>query len=176
MKRLMIEPVPDCHPMIGSWLGAIEDCRSLTQLCLEGVSAGALDWSYSCSPHTIGTLLYHIAAIEADWLLVEVLESGFPPEVEALFPYEVRDSRGMLTIVRDVSLPDHWERLNVVRNYLLDSFQIMTLEDFHRERILPEYTVTPEWVLHHLCQHEAEHRSEIAILRSRFEAKEEVTG
>jgi hypothetical protein len=31
---------------------------------------------------------------------------------------------------------------------------------------MPDYEVTPEWVLHHLCQHEAEHRAEIAALRA----------
>jgi uncharacterized damage-inducible protein DinB len=28
-------------------------------------------------------------------------------------------------------------------------------------RIFPQYEVSPEWVLHHLSQHEAEHRGEI---------------
>jgi uncharacterized damage-inducible protein DinB len=32
---------------------------------------------------------------------------------------------------------------------------------------LPPYDVTPEWVLHHLMQHEAEHRSQIGALRAR---------
>ncbi len=35
-----------------------------------------------------------------------------------------------------------------------------------RPRRLPGYDVTPCWVLHHLMQHEAEHRAEIARLRA----------
>jgi uncharacterized damage-inducible protein DinB len=31
----------------------------------------------------------------------------------------------------------------------------------------PPYDVTPEWVLHHLMQHEAEHRSQIGAPRAR---------
>jgi uncharacterized damage-inducible protein DinB len=45
----------------------------------------------------------------------------------------------------------------------------MTLQDFRRPRQLPEYDVTPEWILHHLMQHEAEHRGEMGILRTRAE-------
>ncbi len=42
----------------------------------------------------------------------------------------------------------------------------MTVEDFRRPRHFPgQYDVTPEWVLHHLIQHEAEHRGHIQTLR-----------
>jgi uncharacterized damage-inducible protein DinB len=41
----------------------------------------------------------------------------------------------------------------------------MHLDEFRRIRSLAEYGVTPEWVLHHLMQHEAEHRSQIGALR-----------
>jgi len=45
----------------------------------------------------------------------------------------------------------------------------MNIHDFRRVRRLPDYDVTPEWVLHHLTQHEAEHRSEIGALRASAE-------
>jgi uncharacterized damage-inducible protein DinB len=41
----------------------------------------------------------------------------------------------------------------------------MSLQEFRRVRVLPDYDVTPDYVLHHLMQHEAEHRGEIAMLR-----------
>ena len=41
----------------------------------------------------------------------------------------------------------------------------MSLEEFHRPRKLDQYNVTPEWVIHHLIQHEAEHRGQIGELR-----------
>ena len=45
------------------------------------------------------------------------------------------------------------------------------LKDKLRVRSLPDYDVTPEWVLNHLVQHEAEHRAEIAITRAVFEGR-----
>ncbi len=42
----------------------------------------------------------------------------------------------------------------------------MSLDDFRRARNLERYDVTPAWVVHHLLQHEAEHRGEIATIRA----------
>ncbi len=46
----------------------------------------------------------------------------------------------------------------------------MTLEDFRRPRSAESYDVTPEWTIHHLVLHEAEHRGEMATIRSLAEA------
>ena len=114
----------------------------------------------------IGTLLYHIAAIEADWLSVEVREeSDYPPAMVALFPHEVRDAAGRLTVVTGRDLAAHLARLDAVRTQLLATFSAMSLANFTRIRVLPEYDVTPQWVVHHLLQHEAEHRGEIGFNR-----------
>ena len=44
----------------------------------------------------------------------------------------------------------------------------MSLSEFRRVRHLETYNVTPQWVVHYLLQHEAQHRGQIAILRYRF--------
>jgi len=72
-----------------------------------------------------------------------------------------------VTQVTGYSLAEHLQRLAVVRGLLLDMFEAMDLAEFRRVRALPHYDVTPEWVLHHLMQHEAEHRSQIGSLRAR---------
>jgi hypothetical protein len=48
---------------------------------------------------------------------------------------------------------------------LLDAYRRMDLAEFRRVRSLEDYDVTPEYVLHHLMQHEAEHHSQIGALR-----------
>jgi hypothetical protein len=104
-----------------------------------------------------------------DWLFADVLQRGFPPEVESLFPYDVRDNQGRLVTVQDVSLEEHLDRLATTRAILLASFWDMSVEEFRRLRRLGIHSVTPEWVIHHLIQHEAEHRGHIAELRARAE-------
>jgi uncharacterized damage-inducible protein DinB len=134
---------------------------------LDSVLPAMLDWRPPDNESSIGTILYHIADIEADWLYVEVLEQPLPPAVAALFPYATRDEQGHLTQVQGISWDEHLKRLETVRGLLLGVFQQMDLSEFRRVRSLPYYDVTPEWVLHHLMQHEAEHRSQLGALRAR---------
>jgi len=155
------------EPAIGQWLWALQDARQRTMEELDSVSVAMIDWLPPDNESSIGTVLYHMTDIEADWLYVEVLEQPLPSAVAALFPYATRDAQGRLTQVQGISRADHLKRLETVRNLLLAVFQPMTLAEFRRVRSLPHYDVTPEWVLHHLIQHEAEHRSQIGALRIR---------
>jgi uncharacterized damage-inducible protein DinB len=168
-RQNVITPYPSKEAEIGHWLGAFQDARARTLEQLEGLSQPVIDWLPPEEESSIGTVLYHIALIEADWLYEEVLEQPLPPEVEALFPFHHRDSQGRLTQVRGFSLEDYLNLLAKVRILLLGVYGRMDLSDFRRARSLEPYDVTPEWVLHHLMQHEAEHRSQIGALRNRAE-------
>jgi uncharacterized damage-inducible protein DinB len=169
-KRLVVEAVPGCAPEIGRMLWLLGDARDRTRRGLDGIDAAAIDRTGGANGHSIGTLLYHVAAIEMDWLATDVMEGKLPDHVWDAFPYDVRDDTGRLTHVSGYSLNTHLQRLKGVRGLLLEVYRAMTLEDYRRVRFLPDYDVTPEWVLHHLCQHEAEHRDEIIALRAAAEA------
>ena len=164
-----VEALAGYEPEIGRLLWMLEATRERTKEALAGLDAAVLDWRPPYDPNSIGTILYHVATVEMDWLYVEVLERAFPKEVEALLPFDMRDEAGLLTAVAGLSLDDHLLRLDTARAYLLNEFQGMTLDDFRRPRHLEQYDVTPEWVLHHLIQHEAEHRGQIMTLRTQAE-------
>ena len=166
-RRNIVELHVSKDPAIGQWLWAIQDTRERTLEELETVTPAMIDWLPPDNESSIGTILYHITDIEADWLYVEVLEQPLPTEVAALFTYPTRDEQGQLTQVQGISLAEHRKRLETVRSLLLDVYQPMELAEFRRVRTFPYYDVTPEWVLHHLMQHEAEHRSQLAALRDR---------
>jgi uncharacterized damage-inducible protein DinB len=162
-----VVPLPGYEPEIGRWLWALEDTRKHTLDSLDGLSITDLDTVPPGADNTIGVLLYHIALIEADWLYVEALDNRpIPPEIEALFPLAARDKQSQLSSIHGLSLEEHLQRLETVRNALLEEFKSMTLEDFRRPRHFPgQYDVTPEWVLYHLMEHEAGHRGHIQTLR-----------
>lgn len=165
-EHLHISAIEGFVPEIGRAIWMLEDTRTDTGRRLEGIAPEVIDWRPPVG-NSIGTLLYHIAIIEMDWVFNEVMEQKMPSTVWDSFPFPVRDeATGRLTIVQGISLDAHFKRLDFTRRVLLDVFQHMSLEDFRRPRAAPRYDVTPAWVIHHLIQHEAEHRGEIATIRS----------
>ena len=157
-------------PAIAPLIWMMEDTRRRTQEALAGLSDAVLNWSPDDATlgvlNSIGSILYHMAAIELDWLYVEILEiEGFPPELEPLVLYEVREENGRLTPVLNESVQTHLQRLDAARALFLTAMQKMDAADFQRVRQLELYDVTPQWVLHHLMQHEAEHRGQIMEVR-----------
>lgn len=168
-KQHIVEPLAGFEPEIGRVLWMLEDCRKRTRRSLADLNPAAVDWVGGFNNHSIGTLLFHIAAIEISWLGIEVAEGKLPESVWDHFPYEVRDQHGRLTHVPGIGLDDHWQRLDYARGLLLEFYKPMSLEEYRRPRRLDEYDVTPEWVLHHLMQHEAGHRDELEMLRQASE-------
>lgn len=154
----------DLEPLVGNWLAAHADCRARTLAIIEQIPDGLLDVDHPMTGNSIGTLLYHIALIEADWLYVEVLEQGYPPDMQELFPYEDRDANGRLTPVYGATTAEHLLRLRTIREQFVTTYAQFDAEELARPRHLEHYDVTPAWVANHLLQHEAGHRVEIEML------------
>ena len=167
---LALQPVAD-DPEVGRWLSAMEDARRDTLKELDGVPDEAVDWRPDGAHNTIGTLLYHIATVEAGWLLIDILgPEGEPwmPRARELLPVDDRDVDGRLMVVEGESLQQHLDRLAAVRELFLELMRPLTNEEFHRIRVRDEYDVAADWTVHHLLQHEAEHRAQIAALREAY--------
>jgi len=158
--ELLLAPFSGYANDVGVWISALQDARQRTLRVLEDIEQEWLDFVPPDGGESIGTILYHLAAIEASWLYEEVLQVPFPTEIETLLPYDVRKDDGTLTPVSDVR-EIHMERLTKVRENLLNGFLTITTDDFGKARSLPDYDVSPVYVIHHLMQHEAEHRSQI---------------
>ena len=71
--------------------------------------------------------------------------------------------------VAGLKLSEHLDRLAAVRAMVTEALTGMSPQEFHRARSLPDHDVSPDWVVHHLMQHEAEHRGQIAELLGRSE-------
>jgi hypothetical protein len=163
-QSLVLQPIGD-DPEVGRWLAALDDGRRDTLRELDTVTAGMVDRRPDGPLDSIGTILYHVALIEADWVANEILGLDDPPQLAALLPWPDRGPDDHLTIVEGLSLAEHIARLAGVRAYALDHLRSMPAAEFHRVRSLERYDVAPDWVIHHLLQHEAEHRSHIAWIR-----------
>jgi len=167
-EKLVAGALEGYEPEVGAALWRLEDARDRTLRTLAGLPARDVD--RPTGGNSIGSILYHVALIEVDWLFSEILEEDPPAELAALFPVEHRDEAGILSVLAGESLDDHLARLARVRAVMLERLLGTTTADLHRPRTLPAYDVTPAWVLHHLAQHEAEHRAEIGAALQRFTA------
>ena len=162
---LSLEPAAN-DPEVGRWLAALEDARRDTIRELATVTAPMVDWQPPFLLESIGSLLYHVALIEASWLWDEILAGEAPPAwLDVALPARDRDATGRLTRVEGEPLEVHLARLERIRQDLIDRLRPMSNADFHALRHLEPYDVAPDWVLHHLLQHEAEHRSHVAWVR-----------
>jgi uncharacterized damage-inducible protein DinB len=163
--KLSLEPTAAPDPEIGRWLSALEDTRRRTLDALANLPEGLVDKAPTEVRSSIGTLLYHIAIVEADWLFDEILgtiESDWPAD---LFPVDMREEAGTLSPFTGETLEEHVARLATVRSMLIDVVRDMPVDTMHEVRERKNYDVTTGWVLHHLMQHEAEHRSQIGAVR-----------
>jgi uncharacterized damage-inducible protein DinB len=161
---LILAPMADA-PEVGRWLSAMQDARRDTLRELESVSDDMIDVRPISSDNSIGTTLYHVALIEADWLFDDIFGVQLDDsELAPSFPFADRDAEGHLTDVEGETLAAHLVRLATVRAVLVERLRPMPAEDFHTPRRCQRYDVSPAWVVHHLLQHEAEHRAEIGWL------------
>ena len=167
-RKLILTSVACEAPEVGVWLAALSDCRARTLKALVGMRDHEMDWICPVSRNTIGTLLYHIAAIELDWLHSEILEREFPDDFVPGSRMTFVTHRAILQSYQATALNGTRSAFSMSRGTLVGALSVMSLSEFERVRHLQPYDVTPRWVVHHLLQHEAEHRGQIAILRHRF--------
>ena len=164
-ESLVVDRSLAADPTIASLLWMMEDARVMLLETVAGLDPATLDWEPAIGGNSIGSLLYHIAGVEMDWLYAEVLEQNPPADIIAFFPSDMREDDGHLARWRGEDIPTLEHRLSEVRDHLLATYASMTPADFRRARSLPRYDVTPEWVLHHLLQDEAVHRGEIGMVK-----------
>src|SRR5690606_3154515 len=147
-----------------SWLWGMEETRRGLLATVRGLDQQQLDWrGPTGSDNSIGSLLYHIALVELDWLHYDLLLTEPPQEVLASFPHHHRTPDGRLAHVEGVSSYDHLECLTPVRRHYHEALRPMSPQDSNADRE-PEgddYTVTPAWSVFHLVAHEAGHLFEL---------------
>lgn len=162
----VVRPAPGLEPDLGAALWMLDDTRARTLCAIEGLPPGDVDAIPIGGGNTIGALLYHIAAVDAEWLYQDILATPFPDWFRGLFPYDVREENGRLTSVRAIGLEQHLERLATVRRHVHEDLAALTRDEFRRAPEGSPSGATPEWVLHHLREHEAEHRGQVQEIRT----------
>jgi uncharacterized damage-inducible protein DinB len=178
VPRFSVERVPDCHPEIGLWLAILNDARERMQFALRGLTLAELDAKPAIGLNTIGTLLYHVALTDLNWVYDNLLKESYPDDVVHLFPFPLTNGQGRLSIVTGWDLEAYQHRLVAARTKVHQVFKRMTIEHFQevirRVEDYGTYEMTPESILRHLAQHESEHRGEIQLFVSVLRGQNEL--
>ncbi|MCG8352943.1 MAG: DinB family protein [Chloroflexales bacterium] len=176
IPRFSVDPVPNCPPDIGRWLAIIDDARERLHFALQSVQDADLDAAPPIGINSIGTILYHLALTDLNWVYDNLLQQPYPDDIAHLFPYPLTNEQEQLSSVARWTLPAYQQRLAAARAKVHRVFSAMSIEAFRevlrREEDYGVYEVTPEAVLRHLAQHESEHRGEIQPLASALRKRE----
>jgi uncharacterized damage-inducible protein DinB len=167
--RLVLHPLTgSADPEVGRWLAALEEVRRDTLETIAAIPADAVDRDPGDGGDTVGTVLYHVALVELDWVFIDVLGREDEPAMVALLPHDSRNDGGRLTPVRVESLQEHLDRLARARSAVLEELRPMTSADFRRARARAEADISAAWAVFHLIDHEVEHRVRLSALRDAF--------
>lgn len=166
MNQNKVGRLPGYFDELGSELWRTQNTRQRTLDAIEELIDEDVDRAVPQLDNTIGATLYHIAAIEADWLYADILEVDFPDWAAEWFPFDVREEGGVLSPAPGFSVANHLERLATVRGHFLVDIKQLPPAGFTAFNGVTENPSTPQWVLHHLRQHEAEHRGQIQSIRT----------
>ena len=168
IPRFTITPIEGCDEGVGRWLSALADTRWRTVAALEELHTVDLDAEPVIGKNTIGTILYHMAATDLVHGYLRTRGVAVPEELQRDFPTLELDTEGRLYRPSGLVLNDYRDLLDLARQHVVGIFQPMSREQLRTPiRCTADfgvYEATPEAVLNHLMQHEAEHRGQIAIL------------
>ncbi|MBC8425611.1 DUF664 domain-containing protein [bacterium] len=172
MREIRLNPDPDLHPRLALLLAQMEDVRGDLKTQAERWEDEELDLAVVPGFLSPGELLLHIAEAEAWWLRIVLAGQGEgdPPRLsaEALIPF-LQDEEGEPE-AGERPLVDYLAVLDDTRAWTRDHLAGLEAADLAKEfpftdRKGQDYRFSMAWILHHLVEHEAHHRGQLALMR-----------
>lgn len=166
-KRVVtLEREDELSPRVALLYSMMEKARERLLNRIESLSDVDIDYSpHGRSIETIGTLLFHIAAVEWSWIFEDIGGEEMDYEKwKQAFP--LREDIDQLTGQR---VEFYFDRLNEVRQEVLEWLKGIDDEELDRLIDLGHAEVSIEWVLFHLIEHEAMHIGQISVLSRMYD-------
>ncbi len=168
MRRRMLFPHPGLSTGIGYYLGGMEEVRSQLTAVVKTIPDNLIGKPAFLGAHSIGALVLHIGEAEWFWMQMVVSGHGLTEEDEAAPYWDVLDdvervARNRFTT--EFCLQEAEKIRNQTRDVLF-SYNDKDLEriiTFERRGETTEHNL--RWILHHLIDHEAQHKGQILMLK-----------
>ena len=168
MRRRVLTPHPGLATGIGYYLSGMEEVRAQVIAAVKPIPDDLIGKPAFLGAHSIGGLVLHIG--EAEWFFMQMVVSGHQlTEPDSKQPYwDVLDD--VERVAREGYTAEFClKEIEKVRNQTRDvlfSYNDKDLEriiSFERRGETTEYNL--RFILHHLIDHEAQHKGQIFMLK-----------
>lgn len=151
-------------PKIAEIYGMLIETRTKLFKEVEGITQEQLDYSPNILKfETIGTLLFHIEAIEFSWFYEDIFKEEMNDE-DWKYAFALRKTLDPPQLIgRPLSF--YLKRLEELRKRIFETLQSMVDEDLYSVVDSGGRKFTIYWILHHIHQHEALHIGQINFLK-----------
>ena len=168
MRRRLLTPHPGLATGIGFYLSGMEEVRNQLKVAVKTVPDDLIGKPAFLGAHSIGGLVLHIG--EAEWFWMQMVVSGHElSDEDKNAPYwDVLDDLERVArtgYTAEFCLQEIEKIRNQTRDVLF-SYNDKDLEriiSFTRKGETTEYNL--RWILHHLIDHEAQHKGQIFMLK-----------
>ncbi len=169
----MIGPMPGYTPQIGTLVSMLNYNRHTIESMVKGFSQKQLDHLHDSEANSIGSLILHLGATEV-YYQANTFEGreDFNEEEEKNWGAAMNLGEKGRAEIKGHPVEDYLDRIRVVREKTLNTLK--TKDDEWLMAIDPAWSqdegenLNTYWKWFHVCEHEANHRGQIAFLRSRL--------
>jgi uncharacterized damage-inducible protein DinB len=168
MSRHVLIPHPGLATGIGYYLSGMEEVREQVREAVKGIDVEHLGKPAFLGAHSIGALVLHIGEAEWWWMKCNVAGHQLTDE-DAKAPYwDVLDEpEGFAN--HGYTAEFCLQELDKIRNQTRDLLFGYADKDLERivtfERHGEQRDHSLRWILHHLIDHEAQHKGQILMLK-----------
>ncbi|HEX6046179.1 MAG TPA: DinB family protein [Pyrinomonadaceae bacterium] len=168
MRQRVLTPHPGLSTGIGYYLSGMEEVRSQLVAAVKTIPDDLIGKPAFLGAHSIGALVLHIG--EAEWFWMQMVVSGHQlTEEDEKAPYwDILDDVESVArhgYTTEFCLQEAAKIRNQTRD-LLFSYNDKDLDRiivFERKDKPTEHNL--RWILHHLIDHEAQHKGQILMLK-----------
>lgn len=168
MRRRVLTPHPGLSTGIGYYLSGMEEVRSQVVAAVKNISDNQIGKPAFLGAHSIGSLVLHIG--EAEWFWMHLVFRGhqLTEEDKAMPCWDILDDieriprKGYTT---EFCLLEAKRIRNQTRDLLFSCSDkdLDRLVTYERNDKTTEYNL--RWILHHVMDHESQHKGQILMLK-----------
>lgn len=175
MSRRTLESMPGFSNGIGFYLSGMEEVREQLREAVAGMSDDQVGRPAVPDAHSIAALVLHIGEAEWYWMQGVVSGSKVTDEIRNAPYWDVlKDPAGFSQKSYSAEFC-----LNEIRKIRQQTYETLASFDdsqldrvFSFERKGETYELSLRWILHHLIDHEAQHKGQILLLKRLLGSKQ----